>query len=85
MRCIRFCFSRDYSVIRCNLSRIMGDRKMKIADVARESRLNRSTITKLYYETAERVDLHAIDALCSVFHCQVGDLFEYVPDEGAKQ
>ena len=56
----------------------MGERKMKIADVARETGLHRNTVTLLYKETATRVDLDAIDKLCRLFDCEVGELFEYV-------
>ncbi len=49
---------------------------MKIADVARETGLNRNTITLLYKETASRIDLEAMDKLCELFNCEVGDLFE---------
>lgn len=56
----------------------MGERKLKIADVARETGLNRNTITLLYKETATRVDLEAVDTLCNMFQCEVGELFEFV-------
>lgn len=65
-------------MIHCHLSRLMGERKMKIADVARETGLHRNTITLLYNETATRVDLNTIDRLCRLFDCRVGDLFEIV-------
>lgn len=65
-------------MIRCHLSRLMGERKMKIADVARETGLHRNTITLLYKETATRVDLDAIDKLCRLFDCEVGELLEFV-------
>lgn len=54
----------------------MGEHKMNIADVARETGLNRNTITLLYKETASRIDLEAIDKLCILFNCKVGDLLE---------
>lgn len=46
--------------------------------------LHRNTITLLYEETAARIDLDAIDKLCEVFGCQVGDLLEKVPDLAEK-
>jgi putative transcriptional regulator len=67
-------------MIKCHLSRLMGERKLKIADVARETGLHRNTITLLYEETAARVDLDAINRLCSLFQVPVGDLFEHLPD-----
>lgn len=63
-------------MIKCHLSRLMGERKLKIADVSRETGLHRNTITLLYDETAARVDLDAIDQLCKFFEIGVGDLFE---------
>jgi putative transcriptional regulator len=64
------------NMIRCHLSRLMGECKMNIADVARETGLNRNTITLLYRETATRVELDTIDKLCKLFNCKVGDLLE---------
>ena len=63
-------------MIRCHLSRLMGEHKMSIADVARETGLNRNTITLLYRETASRIELETIDKLCKLFNCKVGDLLE---------
>ena len=68
-------------MIRCHLSRLMGERKLKVIDVARETGLHRNTITLLYKETASRVDLETMDKLCALFECEVGDLFEYVPEQ----
>ena len=68
-------------MIRCNLSRLMGEKKMKVVDVARETGLHRHTVTSLYKETAQRVELDAIDALCELFDCSVGELFERVEDD----
>lgn len=67
------------AVIRCHLGKLMGERKLKIADVARQTGLHRNTVTLLYKETASRVDLEAMDKLCELFDCEVGDLFERVP------
>lgn len=68
-------------MIKCHLSRLMGERKLKISDVARDTDLHRNTITLLYQETATRVDLDAVNALCKYFSVSVADLFEYVPDD----
>lgn len=65
-------------MIRCHLARLMGERKLKIVDVARETGLNRNTVTLLYKETAQRIDLDAIDKLCDLFECEVSDLLEKI-------
>lgn len=67
-------------MIKCHLSRIMGERKLKISDLARDTGINRGTLTRLYHETAERIDLDVLDALCRYFQCKVEDLLDFVPD-----
>jgi len=63
-------------VIECHLARYMGEKKMSVSDVARETGLHRNTVTLLYKETAKQVDLDTIDKLCELFNCEVGELFE---------
>lgn len=67
-------------MIKCHLSRLMGERKLKISDVARDTGLHRNTITLLYHETALRIDLDALDVLCRFFGVEVGELFEWIED-----
>ena len=67
-------------MLKCHLSRLMGEKRIKISDLARMTSVDRGTITRLYHETAFRVELQVIDELCRVLACGVGDLFEYVPD-----
>jgi putative transcriptional regulator len=50
-------------MIKCHLSRIMGEKKLKIADVARDTGLNRGTITRLYQETAVRVEFDVLERI----------------------
>ncbi|WP_127557271.1 helix-turn-helix domain-containing protein [Saccharospirillum alexandrii] len=63
-------------MIKCHLARLMGERKMKVMDVARETGLNRNTVTLLYKEKAQRVDFETVEKLCDLFDCEVGELFE---------
>lgn len=63
-------------MVKCHLSRLMGERKLKIADVAKDTGINRGTITRLYHETAVRVEFEVIEKLCRYLNCQVSDLLE---------
>ena len=73
-------FTGKICMIKCHLSSIMGERKLKISDVERGTGLHRNSITLLYRETANRVELDTINKLCDYFNCTVSDLFEYLPD-----
>lgn len=67
-------------MIRCHLARMMGEHKMRIADVARETGLSRATITLLYKETAQKIDIEALDKLCRLFECEVADMLEFTDE-----
>lgn len=66
-------------MIRCHFARLLGERKLKISDVARDTGINRGTLTRLYYETAERVELDVLDKLCDYFGVDLPDLLERAP------
>ena len=68
-------------MIRCHLARLMGERKMKISDVLRETGLSRNTVTLMYKETAQRIDIKALDKLCRLFECEVADMLEFTDEQ----
>lgn len=68
-------------MVKCHLSRLLGERRLKISDVVRDTSINRGTLTRLYHETAERVELEVIDKLCTYLNCSVGDLLEQKKNE----
>lgn len=68
-------------MIRCHLARLMGEHKMRIADVVRETGISRNTITLMYKETAQKIDLEAVDKLCALFKCDISKLFERIVQE----
>jgi putative transcriptional regulator len=70
-------------MIKCHLSRLMGERKLKVVDVARATGIHRNMVTLLYKETATRVDLVDVEKLCRLFNCKVSDLFELTDDQTA--
>ncbi|AVL73037.1 helix-turn-helix transcriptional regulator [Providencia rettgeri] len=68
-------------MIRCHLARLMGEHKMRISDVTRETGLSRNTITLMYKETAQKLDIEALDKLCILFNCELSELLEKVSDQ----
>ncbi|MGO2236308.1 MAG: helix-turn-helix domain-containing protein [Marinomonas sp.] len=63
-------------MIKCHLSKIMGEKKLKISDVSNETGINRGTITRLYHETAVRVEFEVLEQLCNYLGCGIEDLLE---------
>lgn len=62
-------------MIKCHLSKLLGEKRLSIADVSRDTGINRGVITRLYHETAIRVDLEVVEKLCLYLECDLADLF----------
>jgi putative transcriptional regulator len=65
-------------MIQCHFARLLGERKLKISDVARDTGINRGTLTRLYYETTERIELNVLDQLCDYFKIDLPELITRV-------
>ena len=71
-------------MIRCHLSRLMGEKRVRIVDVARSTGISRNMLAKLYYDRAKRVELSDLTRLCRYFGCAVGDLLEFRESVGSR-
>lgn len=72
-------------MIKCHLSKLMGEKKLKISDVAKDTGINRGTITRLYHETAVRVEFDVLEQLCVYLGCDIGDLLELSAEHAKEQ
>ncbi|HHY93827.1 MAG TPA: helix-turn-helix transcriptional regulator [Firmicutes bacterium] len=71
--------------IRSKLSTVLGERRLKMTDVARATGLARNTVLGLYHDRVQKVDYRVLDKLCEYLGCQVGDLLVYVPTCGEEK
>lgn len=67
-------------MIRSKLSQRMGEKRVRIIDVARATGISRNFLSKLYNDQAIRIELNDLGKLCSYFRCCVSDLLEYIPE-----
>lgn len=65
-------------MVRINLSRIMGERRLKIADVCRDTGLSRTTVARLYHEEVIKLDLETLEILCGYLDIDIADMLEIV-------
>jgi len=70
---------KDMPTIRSRLSRLMGERRVRVSDIARTTGISRNMLAKLYHDRARRIDLGDLTLLCEYFDCGVGDLLEWIP------
>lgn len=62
-------------MIKCHLSTLLGEKKLKVAEVARDTGVNKNTLHRLYNETATRIDMEVIEKLCLYLEIDISDLF----------
>jgi putative transcriptional regulator len=68
-------------MIKCHLSTLLGAKKLKIADVVRDTGINRSTVNRLFHETNNRIDFDTLEKICLYLNCSVGELLEVQEDK----
>ncbi len=67
-------------MIKCRLSRLLGDRKMSVLALKRQTDLSYVTLQNLYHEKTTGVAFYTIDKICESLECNIGDLLEYVEE-----
>lgn len=61
-------------MIRILLSSRLGDRKWTQADLARKTGIRPTTISELYHELVDRVNLDHLDLICEALDCELDEL-----------
>jgi putative transcriptional regulator len=65
-------------MIKCRLSRLLGDRKMSVLALKRRTDLSYVTLQNLYHEKTTGVAFDTIDKICKSLECNISDLLVYV-------
>ena len=68
-------------MIVCNLPVLLAERRMKVADVARQTGMSKTTLHKLYNGQSTRIDFETIEKLCLLLNVEVGDLLKLQAEE----
>ena len=71
-------------MIRILLSTRLGERKMTQADLARATGIRPNTISELYHELVDRVNLEHLDIICEALNCELDELIVRGPDGSSK-
>lgn len=67
-------------MIRLKLSALMGERKLRISDVMRDTGISRNAITRIYREDVDRLDLEILEKLCRYLKVDVCEMIEMTDD-----
>ena len=68
-------------MIRIHVGRLLGERKMKMSELSRETGIANNALSDLYHEKVKGVQFETLDKICKALNCSLFDLLEYVPDK----
>ncbi len=68
-------------MIKVHLSRLLGEKRMKISELAEATGLHRNGLSRLYNEETDGIKFDTLEKICKALNCDISDLIEIV-DEG---
>ncbi|MBG9456743.1 Cro/Cl family transcriptional regulator [Lysinibacillus sphaericus] len=70
-------------MIKVHLSRLLGEKRMKISELAKETGLHRNGLSRLYNEETDGIKFDTLEKVCKALNCDISDLIEIVDEEKA--
>ncbi|WP_342530814.1 helix-turn-helix domain-containing protein [Lysinibacillus fusiformis] len=71
-------------MIKVHLSRLLGEKRMKISELAKETGLHRNGLSRLYNEDTDGIKFDTLEKVCKALNCDISDLIEIVDEEKAQ-
>lgn len=68
-------------MIKINLSRLLGERRMTQKQLSQLTGIRANTINDLYHEIAVSLKVEHLDKICEALNCSINDLIEYKPNK----
>ena len=68
-------------MIKNNLSRLLGERRMKMTELCALTGLSKNTVFRMYHDMATNFSIDTIDKICLALNCNVQDIFEFIPNK----
>ncbi len=65
--------------IKVHLSKILGEKKLKVSNLVRMTGISRRGLDKIYHEETGGIDFEVLEKLCEALDVPVGELLEHIP------
>ena len=73
----------QYGTIRIHLDDLLRQSGLSKNKLSHRAEMQRSQINHYCNNTVTRLDVDVLARICTVFHCHIEDLLEFVPPEGS--
>ena len=67
-------------MIKNNISKILGEKRMKMSELQKLTGLGKTTVIRLYHDRTTNIDFNTLNKLCEALDCTTQELLEYIPD-----
>lgn len=74
-----------YGTIRINLDKLIKEAGISKNKLCQRAEMQRTQLNNYCNNTITRLDIPVLERLCSVLHCEIGDLLEFIPAETPKE
>lgn len=64
--------------IHCRLSTLLGERRIKMAELSRMTGVSKTTINAMYHDRVRKIDYGVLERICKELDCGLSDILEYV-------
>jgi putative transcriptional regulator len=68
-------------MIKCKLKVILAINEMTQKELAEKTGIRPPTISAMANNTAKHYPVDVMDKICSVLHCGIGELLEFIPED----
>lgn len=72
-------------MIKIKLKALLAEKGVKQKDLVEMTGVRQPTLSAMNNNTAKRIPLNVLDAICEALDCQPSDLLEYIPDNKADE
>lgn len=66
--------------IHCKLSTLLGEKRMKMVELSKETGISKTTILNMYHDRVSKIHYSIISRICTVLECSIADLLEFTPE-----
>ncbi len=73
--------NESYGHIQIHLEELIAKSGISKSKFCHRAELQRTQLKHYCDNTVSRVDMDILARLCTVLHCEIGDLLEFIPDE----
>ena len=68
-------------MIVCKLDALCEQNNVKPSDLIDKIPMNKDILCRMRHNKMNGYNMDMLDRLCTFFDCQLGDIFEYIPDD----